>query len=72
MAWRAGAGGIVFQGEVGGRDGEPIVARGGEARNNGDGAKQKGRKGSGAKESLGSIHVEAHSKFRRERVAGLP
>src|SRR5580692_5182058 len=49
----AGVGGVVFQGEVGGRDGEPIVAGGGPARHDGNGAKQKGRECSNANESLG-------------------
>src|SRR5271156_779454 len=64
---RAGAGGIISQGQVGGRDGQSIVAGGRTGRSDGGAAKQKEHKRSGANESLGSIHGEALSRVETRK-----
>jgi hypothetical protein len=76
----AGLRGIVFQRQVGGKNGKPIIAGGGGAWSYGSGAEKQQHNGNDATESLGSIHGEARSLVERRtggraavlrRAAGL-
>ncbi len=65
----SGIGGIVFHGQIGGRDGQPVIAGGDRARAGQKRGAQRAEYNGEANESLGSIHAQSPLLFQEK---GLP